>query len=1147
MTDQISDGGSARSALERIPEPEYYRGKLIVKIIGVRYVADIDFNNKSDSYIVLKFAGKTEQTGDLKSNETFIFGFDPATTQDREIQLELWDYDTLNNKDIIGNLSISIKEFLDENKLISRHFTGTNKMAGCDASTATTFGSESGRNFSPVTVNPQTQSRATSHQASRSEQGLAGTSQDIEHFSEILGKGIVKIQLLKVTNEAILDEDDISEPYVTMQLGSQQFKTKNVKDLISVSVNEQYKFDYDSTATTDRQVKLELWTYNEFGLNEKMGELKLPLLQFLNKRRKVVKHFVGVNDYIGQIVGDATVSMIYMKDGADIPDTERSSLKSQQMSKRQREIDMLIRGKSPMQLSTKKKYIGSSQLSSSSLYQKKQYKQNQQDEEYEVNDEDYYDKYQLDDLIPVTQSKSIEQIKLDLKRGNVEVTIHSLMNIQPIDASQKSDPFVKVVICGECQQTRRMAESDDGLEFNSMFQFDFDPDTYGIQFGSKDDWDQNPSGNGKDDDVNNLKIELWDYDVIGEDDLIGDINISFLPFLDNKQKLTFSFTGAGKYFSRTIGDIVVSVYYTQKNEQYDIDSIEDNQENQNNKDIEEGLEIEQQNSTDELLNFNRHVEKQLEKRQQKQQQDEDEKKRKLQKMNVKERELYEQQLKLEGSNYEEDDQNDVYQQQEQEQMQYDVKEIEEQSYGSQDWGPSSQNMDELINIAGGDINIDEPEYYIGKVIIEVDKLENKDKIKLLNLDKEDSDDLFYGTGWRSKYQLNDGYSDIWTQNVKDDFYYGNGYMSNYQQDENEINYNDKENQTEKLRQKLYERKLRHEKGGVILITSEKTKKLAYPGPPEVNTSGVDDDQFYGTGYDSNFIQDGYDGTFGGEIDDDEFYERGYMSYYKGGHGFDETSTQGSQMTLASLQTSSSTQLSGALFNKKMVDEYINNQFEDEPEYYIGTVYVTVEAIRNTIKMKNVIKDQINENVREIEEIVDKQQMNGQIDQQQQPNEQVQEQEQQLQQKADIEPNPFVRLLFAGKWAKSTFGFEFNPNETEDRDVTLELWDTDENGFDQRLGKIGIAILPYLEDRQDVTMQVVAHEEDPEPVGTLVSELDLTIVYEMDKQEKINKENRSQKRLKLIEEQTRGKNNDEKIKAKDKENDLNSKQYDNDQI
>lgn len=35
-------------------------------------------------------------------------------------------------------------------------------------------------------------------------------------------------------------------------------------------------------------------------------------------------------------------------------------------------------------------------------------------------------------------------------------------------------------------------------------------------------------------------------------------------------------------------------------------------------------------------------------------------------------------------------------------------------------------MDELINIAGGDINIDEPEYYIGKVIIEVDKLENVD-------------------------------------------------------------------------------------------------------------------------------------------------------------------------------------------------------------------------------------------------------------------------------------------------------------------------------------------------------------------------------------------------------------------------------------
>ncbi|KAA6382071.1 MAG: hypothetical protein EZS28_022402 [Streblomastix strix] len=131
-----------------------------------------------------------------------------------------------------------------------------------------------------------------------------------------------------------------------------------------------------------------------------------------------------------------------------------------------------------------------------------------------------------------------------------------------------------------------------------------------------------------------------------------------------------------------------------------------------------------------------------------------------------------------------------------------------------------------------------------------------------------------------------------------------------------------------------------------------------------------------------------------------------------------------------------------------------------------------------------------------------------------------------------EPNPFVRLLFAGKGAKSsrlldvkdkildeTFGFEFNPSETEDRELTLELWDTDESGFDQRMGKIEIAIHTYLEDKQDVTMSVVAHDGDPEPIGTKVADLELTILYEISEQEKQDREVRHQQRLQLIDNQT----------------------------
>lgn len=65
----------------------------------------MDSNGKSDPFVVLKFAGQEQKTKKIADtlnaefNETFTFEFDPVTVSEREISLELWDYDTIGDND----------------------------------------------------------------------------------------------------------------------------------------------------------------------------------------------------------------------------------------------------------------------------------------------------------------------------------------------------------------------------------------------------------------------------------------------------------------------------------------------------------------------------------------------------------------------------------------------------------------------------------------------------------------------------------------------------------------------------------------------------------------------------------------------------------------------------------------------------------------------------------------------------------------------------------------------------------------------------------------------------------------------------------------------------------------------------------------
>ncbi|KAA6361213.1 MAG: hypothetical protein EZS28_043260, partial [Streblomastix strix] len=96
-------------------ENELTKGNVIITIFGVKNVAAMDSNGKSDPFIELMLNGQKQKTKKQKDtlnaefNETFQFNYDGfETSGEKGISLELWDYDTIGDNDQIGKVEIPV-------------------------------------------------------------------------------------------------------------------------------------------------------------------------------------------------------------------------------------------------------------------------------------------------------------------------------------------------------------------------------------------------------------------------------------------------------------------------------------------------------------------------------------------------------------------------------------------------------------------------------------------------------------------------------------------------------------------------------------------------------------------------------------------------------------------------------------------------------------------------------------------------------------------------------------------------------------------------------------------------------------------------------------------------------------------------------
>ncbi|KAA6383912.1 MAG: hypothetical protein EZS28_020559, partial [Streblomastix strix] len=111
---------------------------VIITIFGVKGVVAVDSNGKSDPFIVVKFAGQEKKTKkvadtlDAEFNETFEFTFDPKTEAGRQLDLELWDYDSFSDNDILGKASLPFEQYANKKERCSVKFEGVEKHFGQD-------------------------------------------------------------------------------------------------------------------------------------------------------------------------------------------------------------------------------------------------------------------------------------------------------------------------------------------------------------------------------------------------------------------------------------------------------------------------------------------------------------------------------------------------------------------------------------------------------------------------------------------------------------------------------------------------------------------------------------------------------------------------------------------------------------------------------------------------------------------------------------------------------------------------------------------------------------------------------------------------------------------------------------------------------
>ncbi|KAA6350668.1 MAG: hypothetical protein EZS28_051880, partial [Streblomastix strix] len=97
-------------------DAKYVKGTIKISKIQVQSLKAMDFNGKSDPYVIFRVDKQEKKTTVAKKtlnydykNETYEIAYDPLVQKGKkEVEVEVWDYDSITGDDLIGIATVDV-------------------------------------------------------------------------------------------------------------------------------------------------------------------------------------------------------------------------------------------------------------------------------------------------------------------------------------------------------------------------------------------------------------------------------------------------------------------------------------------------------------------------------------------------------------------------------------------------------------------------------------------------------------------------------------------------------------------------------------------------------------------------------------------------------------------------------------------------------------------------------------------------------------------------------------------------------------------------------------------------------------------------------------------------------------------------------
>ncbi|KAA6403364.1 MAG: hypothetical protein EZS28_001100 [Streblomastix strix] len=179
---------------------------------------------------------------------------------------ETWGEDTVNDKkNTIGSQQSETNEQQEQDNHLKQS-SGSQQQDDQDI--------ENNKNIFGLTTDTDIEgNQQDQHEKDKQEQ-----EQEQEQDLDVdLKKGKVKVTVIGVKDVAAMDFNGKSDPFIVVKNGTNEFKTKKVKNTLNAEYNETFEFEYDSATNEDRSIHFELWDYDTIGDNDQIGKLNTPV------------------------------------------------------------------------------------------------------------------------------------------------------------------------------------------------------------------------------------------------------------------------------------------------------------------------------------------------------------------------------------------------------------------------------------------------------------------------------------------------------------------------------------------------------------------------------------------------------------------------------------------------------------------------------------------------------------------------------------------------------------------------------------------------------------------------------------------------------------------------------------------------------